>query len=289
MVGASAKNRVSPIEATTPPAVAEWRFPNRATAPGSSAYYSIRFAPRSLHDALAALFAWRHEVGRVLDDVSDPGVARLKLDWWRDEIRRSSDGAPRHPLSHVLAPALDAHALPLEPFLEQTWQVEHELYTRPYQDHRAQRQALAEDRGALFELICRCHGSTEPTTLVSARDTGAWCEQVRRVRDAGLRLRRARAVLPADTLQAAGLTREQLASPEHRHRLPALLTTQADTLRNDRPNAADTAALPRALRIQLRIHTALLDELARSQFEVVNQRIGLTPLRKLWLGWRTIL
>jgi phytoene/squalene synthetase len=77
-----------------------------------------------LHDALAALFAWRHEVGRVLDDVSDPGVARLKLDWWRDEIRRGIDGAPRHPLSHALAPALDAHALPLAPFLEQTQQVE---------------------------------------------------------------------------------------------------------------------------------------------------------------------
>ncbi len=280
---------MSPIEATTPPAVAvaEWRFPNRATAPGSSAYYSIRFAPRSLHDALAALFAWRHEVGRVLDDVSDPGVARLKLDWWRDEIRRSIDGAPRHPLSHALAPALDAHALPLEPFLEQTQQVEQELYARPHQDHRAQRQALAQDRGALFELICRCHGATEPATLASARDTGAWCEQVRRIRDAGLRLRRARAVLPADALQAAGLTHEQLASLQHRHRLPALLTAQADALRNDRPNPAATAALPRALRIQLRIHTALLDELTRCQLDVVDQRIGLTPLRKLWLGWRT--
>jgi phytoene synthase len=146
---------------------------------------------------------------------------------------------------------------------------------------------MAEDRGALFELICRCHGRTEPATLAIARDTGAWCEQVRRIRDAGLRLRRARPVLPADALQAAGLTQEQLASLEHRHRLPALLTAQADTLRNDRLNPAGTAALPRALRIQLRIHTALLDELARSQFDVVDQRIGLTPLRKLWAGWRT--
>jgi 15-cis-phytoene synthase len=110
---------------------------------------------------------------------------------------------------------------------------------------------------------------------------------VRRIRDAGLRLRRARAVLPADALQAAGLTHEQLASLQHRHRLPALLRAQADALRNDRPNPAATAALPRALRIQLRIHTALLDELTRCQLDVVDQRIGLTPLRKLWLGWRT--
>ncbi len=66
-----------------------------------------------------------------------------------------------------------------------------------------------------------------------------------------------------------------------------MLAPLAETLRSDRPEPADTAALPRALRIQLRIHAALLDELARSGFDVVDQRIGLTPLRKLWLAWRT--
>ena len=280
---------MSPGATTMPPAVAvgEWRFPNRATPLGSSAYYSVRFAPRPLHDPLAALFAWRHEVGRVLDDVSDPGVARLKLDWWRDEIGRAIDGAPRHPLSHALAPALRAHALPLDPFLDQARQVELKLYPRPHADHHALRQALAQDRGALFELICRCHGAAQPALLATARDSGAWCQQVRRLRDAGLRLRQAREVLPADALQAAGLTQEQLASAQHRQRLPALLAPLAETLHGNRPAPADTAALPRALRTQLRIHASLLDELASCHFDVADQRIGLTPLRKLWLAWRT--
>ena len=83
------------------------------------------------------------------------------------------------------------------------------------------------------------------------------------------------------------LIQEQLASAPLRQRLPALLAPLAETLRGDRPEPAATAALPRALRIQLRIHAALLDELARSGFNVVDQRIGLTPLRKLWLAWRT--
>jgi phytoene synthase len=39
--------------------------------------------------------------------------------------------------------------------------------------------------------------------------------------------------------------------------------------------------------VQLRIHRALLDELSRSALDVVDQRIGLTPLRKLWIAWRT--
>lgn len=268
-------------------AVAEWHFPNRATPPGSSAYYSVRFAPAALRDALAAAYGWRHEVYRIIDDCSDPGVARLKLDWWRDEIRHSLEGAPRHPLSQVLTPALRAHALPAEPFLEQAQQVENILYARRSPDRQAWQQALTRDRGALHELICRCCGLTEPTVLATARDSGAWCEQVRRIRDGGLLLRRGRELVPPDLLHAAGLDREQLADPRHRQQLPALLAPLAQTL-GDRPtNAVEMARLPRALRIQVRIHAALLEELARSDFDVVDQRIGLTPLRKFWIAWRT--
>ncbi|MNT78478.1 hypothetical protein D3C72_2177190 [compost metagenome] len=35
------------------------------------------------------------------------------------------------------------------------------------------------------------------------------------------------------------------------------------------------------------IYHALLDELEASQFQVLSQRIGLTPLRKLWIAWKT--
>ncbi|QQO54732.1 MAG: squalene/phytoene synthase family protein [Thiohalocapsa sp. PB-PSB1] len=268
--------------------MSEWHFPNQATAPGSSGYYSIRFAPVHLHDALAALFGWRHEVRRIISDVSDPGVARLKLDWWRDEIRRSIDGAPRHPLSHALMPGLEHYALPIEPFLEQAQQVENTLYARQNRDRQHQHQALVQDRGALFELICRCHAMDEPNHLATARNAGAWCEQVRRIRDAGLLLRQGREVLPHDVLQDAGLSHEQLCSPEHRQRLPELLVPLVEgMLLRERPSHADRVMPARALRIQTRIHSALLDELIRCKFDVVNQRIGLTPLRKLWIAWRT--
>jgi phytoene synthase len=35
------------------------------------------------------------------------------------------------------------------------------------------------------------------------------------------------------------------------------------------------------------IYVALLDELARERFQVLHQRIALTPLRKLYIAWRT--
>ena len=34
-------------------------------------------------------------------------------------------------------------------------------------------------------------------------------------------------------------------------------------------------------------YRALLDEIERDGFHVLNQRISLTPIRKLWLAWKT--
>jgi phytoene synthase len=35
------------------------------------------------------------------------------------------------------------------------------------------------------------------------------------------------------------------------------------------------------------IYRALLDEIERDGFPVLAQRTSLTPLRKLWIAWRT--
>jgi phytoene synthase len=259
-----------------------WSFPNRATPPGSSAYYSIRVAPAVQRDALAALFGWRERVRAVLDEVSDPGVARLKLDWWRAEIERTLGGSPRHPVSRALAAT--TRGLPPEPFHAIADQAEAELRGIRNPDFDGQRQRAERDLGAVFELILRLDDVVDPGRLDQSRQAGAWCWLVRRWRDGGALLRCDREVLPDRPLEAVGLTQARLARQSQRHRLPGLLADLAPEVRHRRP---DTTGLPRVLAAQIRIHAALLDELIRDGFPVVDQRIGLTPLRKLWLAWRS--
>ena len=40
-------------------------------------------------------------------------------------------------------------------------------------------------------------------------------------------------------------------------------------------------------RIMGAIYRAVLDEIERAGFPVLDQRISLTPIRKLWIAWRT--
>ncbi|WP_201220531.1 squalene/phytoene synthase family protein [Halochromatium roseum] len=294
----------------------EWGFPNRATPAGSSAYYTVRMSEAPHRNALAALFALRAELQAIPDQVSDPGIARIKLDWWRTEIDRLFAGEPRHPLTERLAPVVAQHRLPQSAFIDLIEGVDRVLRAHRHPDQETQRQSDEQDLGALFELIARCEGAdadNDQGQLTRARRTGGWCAQVRRIRDAGLLLRRGREVLPADQLTAARLSHEQLASADGRQRLPELLRPIAEQLRAAGPDQAPTKAKPEreqtqaghaipspqrsqwfgafagltpAIRVQLRLHQDLLNVLHRSDFNVADQRIGLTPLRKFWLAWR---
>jgi 15-cis-phytoene synthase len=40
------------------------------------------------------------------------------------------------------------------------------------------------------------------------------------------------------------------------------------------------------LRTQAALSLALFEELERENFQVLHQRIALTPIRKLWISWR---
>ncbi len=264
----------------------EWLFPNRATPPGSSAYYSVRFAPLRLRHHLAALLAWRHEVRAILDEVSDPGVARLKLNWWIDEIERTLGNEPRHPLSHALQRVISSHKLPAAPFRQIAAAVEAEVLRQTAADASAFDAACERDQGALCELMARCHGVHEATTLATARRLGGFCGRVYLIRDSGALMRRNRGIFHRAMLQEHGLSAAALAGSDRRERLPGLLAAAAQEARAALPPLDDFARLPACLRVRGAILRALLDELDQSRFDLADQYVGLTPLRKLWLAWR---
>ena len=60
--------------------------------PGHPLALTLPYAPADKRDALVALSAVIGEIASVPGDVSDPGVARRKLGWWREALAEG-DGA----------------------------------------------------------------------------------------------------------------------------------------------------------------------------------------------------
>ena len=83
---------------------------------GSSFYYSFLFLPPPRRRAITALYAFCREVDDVVDEVSDPAVARIKLAWWRREVGAVFDGTPQHPVALALKEVVGVYGLPRADF-----------------------------------------------------------------------------------------------------------------------------------------------------------------------------
>jgi len=112
------------------------------------------------------------------------------------------------------------------------------------------------------------------------------------IRDVGDDARRGRIYLPIEDLQRHGVAVHQILKGDAPEGFEALMRFQAERARGFYRDAF--AALPaherRAQRpglVMAAIYATLLDEIEREDFRVLHQRIALTPLRKLWIAWRT--
>jgi phytoene synthase len=252
----------------------EWRFPNKATPVGSSAYYSVRFSAATLRDPLALLFAWRGEMRAVAERCSDPGVARLKLQWWRDELGRAAGGTSRHPLLRSLAPILQRHDLSLGALAAISNGAEIVVSGATVASLDDMETWLSADLGSLYRVIGELHGIRDPKDLDDLDRLGRFAGLVYLIRDLGGLCRRGQNPLPTGPTSADSAARPDVAS----------LVGHAQALLRERP---PLRRIPPPLAVHSAILQALLKELEAEGTAVFERRTGLPPLRKLWIGWRT--
>jgi phytoene synthase len=264
----------------------------KAAQSGSSFYYSFRFLPPERRRAITALYAFCREVDDVVDEVSDPGVARLKLGWWRTELAAVFGGQPRHPVALALVPAVSAFKLPQEHFQAVIDGMTMDLEQVRYADFAALEGYCHCVAGVVGLLSAEIFGCTQVATRTYARELGIAFQLTNIIRDVGEDARRGRIYLPQDELTRFGVAAEDVLGRRASAGFSALLAYQVARTRAFYARAL--AALPavdrRAQRpglIMAAIYQALLTEIERDGLRVLERRVGLTPLAKAWLAWKT--
>jgi 15-cis-phytoene synthase len=266
----------------------------KLAARGSSAHYSLLFLPAERRRAAVALFAVRCELEEAAEQASDPAVARAALGWWAQEIARLFAGAPEHPATRALAPHVSAYGLSPEPFerlLQARFQL---LQPAPFEDSSALEQHCYLLTGPFMETAARVFANSTVAAAAHARELALAIEAIRMMRDAGRYARKGRIVFPMRELHEFDVTPDDLCSARYVSGYAALLSRQAARARAALRSAA--GLLPAEKRraqapgiILGVLYEALLDELERSGFRVLHQRIALTPLRKMLIAWHTSL
>ena len=264
----------------------------RAAQSGSSFYYSFMFLEPRRRQGITALYAFCREVDDVVDECPDAALARIKLEWWRSEVKALYTGRPSHPVTQALASSLKDFSLPQEQLQEIIDGMEMDLDHARYADFKALHLYCYRVASVVGLLAAEIFGYSNRQTLKYAHDLGLAFQLTNIIRDVGEDARRGRIYLPQDELSRFDVSDSDLIQANYSDNFRRLMEFQVERARAMYQQAF--AQLPAADRkaqraglIMAAIYQATLDEIVRDSYRVLDQRISLPPLRKLWLAGKT--
>ena len=264
----------------------------KAAGSGSSFYYSFLFLPAERRRAITALYAFCREVDDVVDEGLDPQVAGPKLAWWRAEVANYAAGNPQHPVTKALQPFRKAFHVEEQKLLEIIDGMEMDLTQSRYLDWPNLERYCHRVAGVVGLLAAGIFGYTDARTLDYARSLGIAFQLTNIIRDVGEDARKNRIYLPMDEMKRFGVTAADILNARETPEFAKLMEFEGQRAREHYARAF--AALPAADRkaqraglIMAAIYRTLLDEIEADGFRVLTRRTSLTPLRKLWLAWKT--
>ncbi len=264
----------------------------KASQSGSSFYYSFLFLPPPRRRAITAFYAFCREVDDVVDECADIGVARTKLAWWRIEVAAIFAGTAKHPVALALA------ALPPEIKLEQERLheiidgMEMDLTQHRYRDFAELKLYCHRVAGVVGLVSAEIFGYKNPDTLKYAENLGMAFQLTNIIRDVGEDARRDRIYIPLDELARFKVSAADIMQARHSDAFVQLMTFQVERALDYYREAMkilphEDRKAQRPGLVMAAIYRTLLDEIRADGMQVLNRRTSLTPLRKLWIAWRT--
>jgi 15-cis-phytoene synthase len=263
----------------------------KAAGSGSSFYYAFLFLPTPRRAAITAFYAFCREVDDVVDDMVDPGVAATKLAWWQSEVAKAFTGQPSHPVMKALMPHTSLYNIEARHLLGVIEGCQMDLEQTRYLDYPGLQRYCHLVAGVVGEVAARIFGQTDPQTTAYAHKLGQALQLTNILRDVGEDALRGRIYLPVNELQQFDVKAHEILKRTYSDRFTALMQFQARRAQSlyDEAIALLPAADRRAQKpglMMASIYRALLREIERDNFQVLHQRVSLTPLRKFWLAWK---
>ena len=262
----------------------------RAAPDGSSLYYACLYQSADTRPKLYALFALYYELLDAVLSASDPGVSRIKLEWWREELARLQAGQPRHPVAEALQALIQSGDLDAAPLTDLPAIVETLFSLSPGGNGNGWQRA--EAMGAFWRSAAGLAGPVAGHQTALIDSTGAGLARLEILQNLRQLLTLGFNPLPADELAEAGLQGQALTTDPAAESVRRLAASLVRGLRAEldavyRQSGPRPGAHLLFILIMNRIAAATCDEIHRDGGRLLSQRVALTPIRKLWIAWRT--
>jgi 15-cis-phytoene synthase len=255
-------------------------------------YLSVLYAPEEKRGGLAALYAFNAEIARIRDIVHDPLPGEVRLQWWRDLINGTEHGAAAgHPVAAALIRTIKRYHLPRAAFDNYCEARIFDLYDDPMPSRNDLEGYCGETASAIIQLASLIlDGEAAPRFAELAGHAGVAQGVTGLLRLLPLHRRRGQVFVPADILQAVGVSREELLAGSDKAALDRVVAAMVALAREHLAAFEKSkGALPNALKpayLPVVLVPAYLGLISRKGGDAAKEVVELSPLRRQWILFR---
>ncbi len=242
--------------------------------------------PLRLVPHLSALYAFCRYSDDLADEIQDPAEAQLKLDNWTEELQRSLDGHPGHPITRALSWTAARYDLPPDLFFDLLSAFRQDLTVHRFASFTDLRDYSRRSADPVGRLVLRLYGYAEAEldALSDAICTGLQLANF--CQDVGSDARRDRLYIPMDECMQFGVDPDDILNGNFTPALDRLLRFQivrAYKFLNAGASLPDK--LPGKLGISVRLFLlgglAILGQVQKNPQAALSHRVKLNPFQKL--------
>ena len=250
--------------------------------------------PRELRPAFQSVYSfcrWSDDLG---DEVGDRQRSRELLAWWRNELKATFDGRPRHPVMIALAETIAEFAIPIDPFEALISAFEQDQEVVEYENYPQLLDYCTRSANPVGHLVLYLGRVFNPETAALSDATCTALQLANFWQDVSRDLDIPRIYLPAEDYKRFGVSREQIVGRRFTKEYADLLRFQVertrDLFRQGRPLVP---LIPGKLAVDVDLFTrgglAILDRIEQAGFDTLSSRPKLSKFAKVRLLIRAML
>ena len=270
---------------------------------GSNFYFSFLFLTPNQRQAMIALYAFCREVDDIVDQVNEKGhdinIAKSKLEWWKTEINNIYTKHASHPIAQAITESLINYNLKQEFFIDIINGMEMDLCHNGFETIEELKNYCYHAAGAVGLLSIEITGyNKENKKKIQdyAKNLGISLQLINILRDVKEDYQRGRVYIPRQVMSEFSVPIDTLSNTDsteinnlHARALFSYLADQAEFYyQQAMNNLTDEDRYPqKSGLIMANIYLAILKKIKQQQYPVLQQRISIHPLHKLWIAWIT--
>ncbi len=245
-------------------------------------YFAALFSDQSQRPTLMASFAMLEQIRNIPHNCSEPNIARTKLAWWSEEIKRLEQGEARHPTTLPL----QRLRIPIDLYQRYLDGVMRDLEYDAYPS-QTELTDLAQRIGGTAASITAHLLQLDKAQIHAAEQAGTALLLTELFLNIPEHAHKGRVYFPLDILKNDDISPEALQHKQSSNALKTRFKNQSKYLKKQLEVAV--LHLPKQLnhlRILSRFQDRRFTQLKKNDYDLLVGPVELTPLHQLWAAWR---